>query len=134
MRHDHRGFTVIETLISIGLLTGALVLLAQVAAMSVQTNATARHRAVAALLAEQKLEQIRSQPAVDDVSDAFEHLSAAGAPECEGGEPCAEGVYVRRWSIGAMAGAPNAVLVWVAVRHARYGEVTLVTARARRLR
>jgi Tfp pilus assembly protein PilV len=134
MRYDHRGFTVIETLISISLLTGALVVLAQVAAMSVRANATARHRSVAILLAEQKLEQIRSQPAVDDVADAFDYLSAAGVPECEGAEACTEGIYLRRWSVGPMAGAPNAVLLTVAVRHAQYGEVSLVTARARRLR
>ena len=134
MRLEQRGFTLLETVVSIGLLTGALVVLAQVAAASVDANAAARHRTLAAVLAEQKLEQLRAEPALDDVPDAFEHLTAGGATACGGQDTCAEGVYVRRWSIGPIGPAPQAVLVRVAVRHVRYGEVRLATARPRRVR
>ena len=134
MPPEQRGFTLIETTISIGLLTGALVVLAHLTAMSVATNATARHRAVATLLAEQKLEQLRAKPVLSDASNAFEHLSAGGAQVCEGQDTCPESVFVRRWTIGPVASAPQAVLLRVAVRHVHYGEVRLATARARRVR
>ena len=134
MRIEQRGFTLIETIISIGLLTGALVVLAHLAAISVEANATARHRTLATLLAEQKLEQMRAEPVLNDVADAFEHLRAGGEPACEGQVTCAESVYVRRWSIGPVGPSPQAALLRVAVRHIRYGEVRLVTVRARRVR
>ncbi len=134
MRAHERGFSLVETIISIGLLTGAFVTLAQVVATSARVNAIATHRVRATLAAEQKLEELRSAPVLSDVLDKVEQLDAAGSPVCEGVEPCAGAVYVRHSNVAPLESAPDAVLLRVVVRNAHSGEVRLVTVRARKVR
>jgi len=134
VRNDQRGFSLVEAIVSIGLLTGALVTLAHLVSMSVAANASAKHWVLASIAAGQKLEEMRASPMLSDVSDGLDHLNAAGARICEGAEPCEGVVYAREWSIRPLARAPDAVLLHVLVRHARYGEVHLVTARRRKVR
>jgi prepilin-type N-terminal cleavage/methylation domain-containing protein len=57
---DARGFSLIEVLVATGILTTALVALAQMLAMSVTANTAAKNTTFATVLAEQKLEQLRA--------------------------------------------------------------------------
>ena len=57
---DARGFSLIEVMVATGLLTTALVALAQLLAMSVTANTAAKNTTFATVLAEQKLEQLRA--------------------------------------------------------------------------
>jgi len=59
-RASQSGSTLIEALVSTLILTSALVVLAQLVAMATSTNVLARHSTIAAILAEQKMEQLRS--------------------------------------------------------------------------
>jgi type II secretory pathway pseudopilin PulG len=54
------GFSLIETMVATGILSAALVALAQLFAMSTQTNTSARDTTFATVLAEQKIEQLRA--------------------------------------------------------------------------
>ena len=134
MRNVQRGFSLVEAIVSIGLLTGALVTLAHLVAMCVAANASARHWVLASIAAEQKLEEMRASAMLSDVSDGLDYLNAAGVRICEGAEPCEGTVYARKWSIRPLARSPDAVLLQVRVRHEPYGEVHLVTARRRKVR
>jgi prepilin-type N-terminal cleavage/methylation domain-containing protein len=53
------GFSLLETLIAIGIMATALVALGQMAALSLANNTSARTGTYAAVLAEQKMEQLR---------------------------------------------------------------------------
>jgi hypothetical protein len=54
------GFSLIEALMAMGLLTAALVMLAQLLVMSVRANLSSRDTTYAAVLAEQKVEELRA--------------------------------------------------------------------------
>ncbi len=58
-RNPEAGFSLLEVLIALGILTTALVALAQLFAMSTRTNYAARSTTFATVFAEQKLEQLR---------------------------------------------------------------------------
>ncbi|HKY22284.1 MAG TPA: hypothetical protein VJM31_13810 [Vicinamibacterales bacterium] len=136
MRDSGTGFTLVEITIAIGLLTGALVVLAQLAAVSIKVNAEAKYRTLAMIAATQKVEQLRAEPALVDVEAAVEHLNSSGEVVCEGPLACAGALYVRRWSVRSVALVPNAVLIQVSAQHAHrhIGEVHLVTIRGRNVR
>ena len=55
-----RGFSLAETVVAVGILTSALVALAQLFAMAVSANTAAKNTTFATVLAEQKLEQLRA--------------------------------------------------------------------------
>jgi prepilin-type N-terminal cleavage/methylation domain-containing protein len=57
---NERGFSLVEVLVATGILTTALVALAQMIAMSVSANTAAKNTTFATVLAEQKLEQLRA--------------------------------------------------------------------------
>jgi type II secretory pathway pseudopilin PulG len=54
------GFSLVETIIATGILATALIALAQLFAMGIETNTSARDTTFATVLAEQKVEQLRS--------------------------------------------------------------------------
>lgn len=54
------GFSLAETMVAVGLLATALVTLAQLFGMSTRSNIASRNMTYAAILAEQKLEELRS--------------------------------------------------------------------------
>lgn len=130
------GSSLVESIIAIGLLTSALVTLAQLAAVAVQTNAEAKYRTLATIMATQKMEQLRAELALGNVGGAVEYLGGSGEVVCEGPIACAGAVYLRRWSIRPVAMAPGSVWIQVSARHAHRGagEVRFVTARARNVR
>lgn len=87
-KRNDAGFSLVETLVAAGILATALVALAQLMAVGVQTNAMARRGTGTAILAEQKMEQLRgltwgfdnsSLPVSDTTTDT------AVAPEAKTG-------------------------------------------------
>ena len=54
------GFSLIEVMVATGLLATAIVTLAQLFALSTQTNVASRNTTYASVLAEQKIEELRA--------------------------------------------------------------------------
>jgi Tfp pilus assembly protein PilV len=133
MPPSSRGFSLIETIISIGVLAGAVATLAHLLTVCVETGAAAHHRSMSALLAQQKLEQLRAETTLDESSRADEYLDADGTVVCHGPELCGAAVYLRQWSVHASEIAATALFVHVRARRARHGggEVHLIIVRPR---
>ena len=131
-----RGFSLIETVLAIGLLTAALVTLAQLVAAGGYTTAAARYRTLAAILAQQKIEWLRGEATLGDTIASVEYLDESGLPVCDDLRPCAAAVFTARWSIGPVASVPGAILIQVVVSHAHrnYGEVKSFAIRSRSIR
>ena len=136
MRLSSRGFSLIETIIAIGVLAGAIAALAHLLAVCVERNATAHHRTMSTLFAQQKLEQLRADTTLDESSRVDEYLDAGGAVVCRGPDVCGAAVYLRQWSVDVSEVAAPALFVHVRARRARHGagEVHLITVRPRVLR
>lgn len=131
-----RGFSLVETLVATALLAGAVVALAQFVSAGVQSGAAARARMITAVMAEQKMEQIRVVPwSVLAVAPATtDYLDDSGTERCSGATtPCGDAVYVRRVSIVPAPFSPGALIVEVTVGliGKGHGSTTLTTARAR---
>jgi Tfp pilus assembly protein PilV len=131
-----RGFSLIETIISIGVLAGVIATLAHLLAVCVETNAAAHHRTMSVLFAQQKLEQLRAEATLDDNPRVDEYLDADGTVVCRGPDVCGAAVYLRQWSVHVSEIAAPALFVHVRARRARRGggEVNLITVRPRVLR
>jgi type II secretory pathway pseudopilin PulG len=139
MRSAQRGFSLIETTIATGLLAGALVGLAQLLAISVENNATARRRTIAVILAEQKMEQLRALTWEDTTTDTtvaheppmggtglspspagtlqqntngyVDYLDANGVQLGGGTAEPVGTAYIRRWSLEPLPTNPDNTLV-----------------------
>jgi prepilin-type N-terminal cleavage/methylation domain-containing protein len=92
-RHQH-GFSLVEVLAATVILTVALMSLAQLFAISARGNVTARSNTYAALLAQQKIEQLRALtwgydsnglPVSDLTTDTSDSASVNGCPPPAGG-------------------------------------------------
>ena len=136
MQHD-RGFSLVETLIATALMAGALASLAQFVDAAAQSGAAARTRALAALMAGQKMEELRVVPWAELAvapPTGVEYLDGSGRARCPGMDvPCGDAVFVRRWSVGS---SPLSAAVFIIEVDARpvgkgHGTATLVTARGR---
>ena len=120
-----RGTTLVEAIIAIGILAGAVVVLAGLASVAVRTSALARERSVATLLALQKMEAVCVDIATSPPSPAnawavdtpgyIEYLDQYG--NLLGGR--AGGVYVRRWSVTPLPSDANLLAIQVAVAPCR---------------
>ena len=108
-----RGFSLVEVLVAMAILVGAIVTLAMVMARSASTNAWARRATYATLLASDKLEQLRALPV--DADELAPSAADTLATDCDGffDEPAAG--YKRRWSIVPLATQPGSVVVTVTV-------------------
>ena len=132
-----RGFSLVETLIATALMATALVSIAQFIGGAVQSGTAARTRALAALMAAQKMEEIRVV-SWNDIAVAppagVEYLDGSGRVRCPDAEaPCGDAVFVRRWSVTPAPFPAGIVVVEVDVRQVGtgHGSATLVTARGR---
>jgi type II secretory pathway pseudopilin PulG len=137
-----RGFSLIEVLISAGLLIVIAAGVAQVLVMAVRAGDAARMRTTATIAAVQKMEQLRSlqwsdrpdvttdlsaDPATDagpglqpspggtlesNVPPFVDHLTEAGAWTGRAADPGAAAVYTRRWSVRPLDTDPADTLVF----------------------
>ena len=120
-----RGTTLVEALIAIGILAGAVVVLAGLSSVAVRTTALARERSVAALLALEKMEEVCLDAASSPLSPAnawaadtpghLEYLNSRGG--LLAGRRGA--VYVRRWSVTPLPSDANLLAIQVAVAPCR---------------
>jgi Prokaryotic N-terminal methylation motif len=126
-----RGFSLVEALVAMALLGGALTVLASLFAMTARANVEARRVTMASLLARDRLEQLRAPLTVLNASplDALDRncigfadfLDRFGRPVGEGVLMPDSAVYIRRWAVrpaGVAAGAPVILEVVVAERRA----------------
>jgi Tfp pilus assembly protein PilV len=136
MHARDRGFTLVETIIGTAILTCGVVALAHLMTVCASANMVAHHRTMSALFAQQKLEQLRAEPILDESGLITEYLDGDGAILCHGGSLCGGAVYLREWWVRLSAVAAPAVLVHVHVRRARSGggDVHLITVRPRVMR
>ena len=132
-----RGFSLVETLIATALMATALVSIAQFVGGAAQSGTAARTRALAALMAAQKMEEIRVM-SWNDIAAAppagVEYLDGFGHPRClDADVPCGDAVFVRRWSVTSAPFSAGIVIVEVDVRQVGkgHGSAALVTARGR---
>lgn len=109
---DDPGFSLIEAMLATLVLTVGVLSLVQLFAVTAMASAGAAHVTMAAVLAAQKVEELRALPW---------GAAAGGADRVD--------IYVRRWSVEPPAAAGDALLLTVEVAP---GNVRLVTARARR--
>lgn len=137
-----RGSSLVEVIVSAGILATALVTLARLLAIAVEVNVASRHLTSATLLAAQKIEQLRTSPPGEDSSaggsleqdipgyvdrvDAWGGIAGAGKGAA----------YVRRWSVQPLVSDPAHVsVIHVVVGRPRgttlADTVTLVTVKAR---
>jgi hypothetical protein len=126
-----RGTTLVEAIIAIGLLAGAVVSMAGLASVAIRTSAIARERSMATLLAVQKMEVLcRDASALApsaanawfvDTPGHVEYLDEFGRPLAG-----ARGVYVRRWAVAPLPADANllAITVVVAVCRTRPGSAS----------
>ena len=123
-----RGTSLVEAVTGIAILAVAVVSLAGLAAVAMRSAALARDRTAAAILAAQKLEQLRLAPielaessadaVTRDVAGFVEYLDASGAPVAP--SPPAGGlVFVRRWAVSAWSGDGDLQVLGVVVTPCR---------------
>ena len=132
-----RGFSLVETLIATALMATALVSIAHFIGGAAQSGTAARTRALAALMAAQKMEEIRVV-SWNDVAvmppAGVEYLDVSGHARCPDADvPCGDAVFVRRWSVRPAPFAGGIVIFEVDVRQVGkgHGSATLITARGR---
>jgi prepilin-type N-terminal cleavage/methylation domain-containing protein len=148
-----RGFSLLEVLIAIAIVTLVLAAIAPLFALSVHANTAARTITVATLLAAAKMEQLRSLPwafdasgrPIDDPrlapspSDALQRNTAGFCDFVDGagrllGEtttPSPGAVYLRRWSIEPLPADPaNALVLQVLVTQRFNRSIEVGPARA----
>ena len=120
-----RGTTLVEAIIAIGILAGAVVVLAGLSSVAVRTSALARERSIATLLALQKIEDVCLSAATSSPSPAnawavdtpghIEYLDQYGNLVAG----TAGRVYVRRWSVTPLPSDANLLAIQVAVAPCR---------------
>ena len=153
------GSTLVEALVAMLILTTGLLAMAELVRLAVASNVRARRSSVAAILATQKIEELRSLAWEFDVSGApvsdrglqpspwslrqntagfVDHVDRGGAVVGEGVQAPASAVYTRRWSIEPLpAGSEHVVLLQVLVAPTQRGlpgDARLATIKARKVR
>jgi type II secretory pathway pseudopilin PulG len=124
------GFSLVEVLVATGVLVAGIAAVLQLFVIAMQATLDARDATYAAVLAAQKLEELRAAP-FPPPDEATEYLNARGAllPDR------AEAVYERRWIVAPFPAQPSDTVV-LAVRVWRRGvmhrAVRLTTVRTRR--
>ena len=135
-----RGFSLIETLVAIALLAGAMTTLVRLVSIAESANADARRATIVATLAVSKMEELRGPTAdrsVDsgrsldaDVDQYCDFFDADGYPLGSGAVRPAGTAFVRRWAIGGLGADPETRVLQVAVLDARNANLTGSAGRA----
>ena len=103
---QERGSSLIEALVATLIVSTGVVTMAQLLSIAAVTNLAARRSTVAAIAAEQKLEELRTLP--------FDELQISPASTLEqntDGYVDYVGIYTRRWSIEPVSSASGSSLV-----------------------
>ena len=120
-----RGFSLVEVVVAMAVMSTAAMAIAQLAIMSVRVNRIARSTTVATVLAVQKMEQLQAaawaelaaSPAevLDWNTDGYcDFLDGNGRTLAAGTSPPGGAVFVRRWALSPIA-AGDALVIQVAV-------------------
>jgi prepilin-type N-terminal cleavage/methylation domain-containing protein len=113
------GFSLVEVMIATVLLATSLTALAELFVISVRNNAIARNGTLAAVLAAQKVEQLRAANPTPSAANTLQvstdgyvdYLDPNGATVGDGGAAIPENAaYIRRWSIEAVPASSVFVL------------------------
>lgn len=129
------GFGLVEVMIATGILAVGLVSLVQLSLLAQAANRSAALVTVAALLAQDKMEQLRGLRWPEATTSCCEYFDVHGAPLPAGAGAPAGTAFVRRWAIEALPALPESarvLQVWVAPARGA-APVRLVSIRARRL-
>ena len=119
------GFSLVETLFALSIFVAGAGILAGLLLLGGHTVQRSRASTVAAILAQQKIEQLRGWPPADSPSDALDANVAGYWDLVDGcGRAAGEGdgaAYLRRWAVRAVDSAPGAVAIQVRVTPAGAG-------------
>lgn len=143
---SERGFSLIEAVVAAGMVAGALAALAQVLALSIGNNVSARSGSAAMVLAGQKMEELRAMrwdeagagaspgdTLSGNVAGYVDYVDQSGHVLGGGDTAPAGTVYIRRWSVVPLPASPGALLLQVRVtKPGRDDAARLVTVRSRR--
>jgi hypothetical protein len=107
---DDSGSSLVEVLVAVLILTTGVLSMVRVCSLAIASNAEARRRTVSMILAQQKLEQLRTLDSLaaiatggslaQDEPGFVDHIDASGA--IASSAP----LYTRRWSIEALSSGP----------------------------
>jgi prepilin-type N-terminal cleavage/methylation domain-containing protein len=128
------GFTLVEVMVATSILVVGVVSLAQLALLARKSDQAAALVTIAAVLAQDKMEQLRAAEWPGAATDGCcEFFDFEGRRLADGAAAPVGTQFVRGWSIepvALMPGAAQALHVWVSPRGA--ATVRLVSVRARR--
>lgn len=137
-----RGYSLVEVLVAMSLVVVGVAGLAQLVALTAYANLQATHTTIAAVLAQQKMEELLPAAAGElapspagalgrNVEGCADFLDLAGQRLGGGPAPPAGTAYVRRWSIDPLTSASSrSWILQVVVTDLRGGGVArLVAAR-----
>lgn len=110
------GFSLLETLVAVGLLVAGVTSLAQLLGLAYASNVAAERQSMSAILAAQKIEELRS---IRDWTSGIDFLDDDGVRLASGGEPPGGTAYTRRWTVEALPADPV---------NSRVAEVTVFSA------
>lgn len=121
------GFTLVEVLVAMALLSSAVVTVLHLVVMSSAANLSARDLSYTTALASAKLDELRAGDVAglvgsSPVAWAFsapghvDYLDAAGKVVGSAGLPPADAIYIRRWSVTI---SPGAVVIQVSAARLR---------------
>ena len=129
------GFSLVEVMVATCVLAVGLVSLVQLSLVAQAANRSAALVTVAAMLAQDKMEQLRGLPWPDATNSCCEYFDVHGAPLSAGSGSPVGTAFVRRWAIDALSAFPDSgrvLQVWV-VPATGASPVRLISIRARRL-
>ena len=119
-----RGCSLIEVLVSIGILTVAVVALAQLTVIAARANLQAGRTSFATVIAQEKIEEILPEDLAPNLSPAgalttsvggwFDFVDRHGRSVGTGARPPSGSGYLRRWSVEPVIGT-DTLLVQVVV-------------------
>jgi type II secretory pathway pseudopilin PulG len=118
------GFSLLEAIVAVGLMAGALASLGQMLVISLAINQAARDRSDATVLAQQKMEQLLGEspsggtglsPLVggsltSNMDGWFDYVDRSGQ-SLGGSEALGNGVYTRRWAVEPLPSSTTDTLV-----------------------
>ena len=129
------GFSLVEVIIATAVFAVGLVSLVQLSLLAQAANRSAALVTAAAVLAQDKMEQLRARQWPDASSSCCEYFDVHGVPLAGAAGAPVGTAFVRRWAISPVSAFPESarvLRVWVEPASGA-AAVRLVSVRARRL-